>query len=307
MKRMVKDYWVHIPPTLAEVLADIGHVSEDSDFDEIVNSAYQSFFSFYTPVKITASVAVDLEKFVLNYFIMRRVGSGNIRKWRQMFRNKWMSIIPYYERLLDTQEKESDYFKNPIANVDIVKHNDWEGTLDQQEDSTRNTDTDFNTQRNTEYDGRDSKSHQGSWSESGNSTEINRYLDTPQGVADRVWETDGQGHLKLSDYYLPDIRGITDDYQKSGSDQYTESGTDSHEEEVTGQDTTDVDETGQKIIDQDTTHHQEQDSFGYEGVSPSDLMLKYRETFMRIYEDIVKELEEVFYGLVEVDDLIDFV
>lgn len=304
---MIKDYFVNIPPTLAEVLADIGHVSADDDFDTIVNSAYASFFTFYTPVKITSSVAQDLEKFVLNYFIMRRVGSGNIRKWRQMFRNKWMSIIPYYERLLETQEKESDYFKNPIANVDILKHNDWTGTLDQTDNTTKNADTDFSLSRDVGYTGRDSKTHTGTWNESGNSTEINRYLDTPQSEANRVWETDGQGHLKLSDYYLTDIRGITDDYSKGGGDQYTESGTDSHEEGTTGHDVTNYDETGQKTIDQDTSHSQTQDSFGYEGVSPADLMLKYRETFMRIYEDIVNELEEVFYNLVEVDDLIDFV
>ena len=117
---MIKGYFVEIPPTLAEVLADIGKVSEEDDFDVIVNSAYEEFFKFYTPRVITSDIAEDLEKFVLHFFIMRRVGSGNIRKWRQLFRNKWNSIIPYYERLLDTQENESHYFSNPILNVDVA-------------------------------------------------------------------------------------------------------------------------------------------------------------------------------------------
>ena len=383
----MKDYYVNIPPTLAEVLADIGHVSADAEFDDIVNAAYASFFAFYTPKKITSAMAQDLEKFVLNYFIMRRVGSGNIRKWRQMFRNKWNSIMPYYERLLETQENETNYFSNPILNVDVIKNQEWTGTKDSQEDTTHNADTEFNTRRvedeteqathdtdeekskshsgsdskthdenyskthsgtdSKSHDETDSKTHSGSFSEQEHETEINRYLDTPQSNANRVWETDSQGNLKLSDYYLTDIRGITNDRTKSGSDQYTESGTDNYTEAgtnsytetgtdyygetgtdtysdaetvdrdesmstdrdktTTGTDTTDLDETGQKIYDEDTSHSQTDDALGYEGVSPVDLLLKYRESFLRIYEDIVNELTEVFYNLVEVDDLIDFV
>lgn len=352
---MIKDYFVNIPPTLAEVLADIGHVSSDSDFDEIVNSAYQAFFNFYTPQKISASLAVELEKFVLNYFIMRRVGSGNVRKWKQMFRNKWNSIMPYYERLLETEENENDYFRNPIANVDVLKHNQWTGTKDSQEDTTHNADTEFNTRRvedETEttarttdedradthtgsdslvHDGENTKQHSGSFSETEHNLEVNRYLDTPQGNANRVWETDAQGNLKLSDYYLTDIRGITNDRTKSGSDQYSEAGTDDYtdtgtntysethtldrdedtdrdrDKTTTGTDTTDLDETGQKVYDEDTSHNQTDDAFGYEGISPADLLLKYRETFLRLFEAIAVELQEVFYNLVEVDDLIDFV
>ena len=116
---MYKDYHVTIPPTLAEVLADIGNVSEDAEFDTIVNAAFQSFFSFYVPKKISTACAQDLEKFVLHFFIMRRVGSGNIKKFKQIFRNKWNSIIPYYERILETEENESDYFTNPILSTDM--------------------------------------------------------------------------------------------------------------------------------------------------------------------------------------------
>lgn len=336
---MIKDYFVNIPPTLAEVLADIGGKDAGADFDEIVNAAYSSFFSFYSPTKITASLAEDLEKYVLNYFIMRRVGSGNIRKWRQMFRNKWNTIMPYYERLLETEEKESDYFTNPILNADIHNNTNANGTLDSTEDTTRNTDTEFNTQRKTLHEGEDThttddaitkthqgtneKTHSGTNSESASVTEINRYSDTPQGDSSKIWEIDAQGHPVLNNIYLTDIRGITTNSQRSGQDQYTENGndqandgetldrdeagTDKYEDNTTGKDTTDFDETGKKILDQDTSHHQTDDKRGYDGVSPAELLAKYRETFLRIYEDIANEMEEVFYNLIEVDDLIDFV
>lgn len=352
---MLKGYFVQIPPTLAEVLAEIGNKSADDDFDEIVNAAVDSFFSFWTPHYITGSFAKELEKYVLNFYIMRRVGSGNIRKWRQLFRNKWNSIMPYYERILETIEKENDYFSNPILTADIRRSEDESATLDETQDTIHNADTVFDTTRDEDYSGSgthttdddidktraitenlkhdetDSKTHSGNFAESGHSTEINRYLDTPQSVADRVWETDAQGHLKLSDYYLTDIRGITNDYEKSGTDAYNEAGTDNYtetkntnqtdtetldrdetssetyEKGITGRDKTDLDEIGKKVTDQDTTHNSIVDRLGYDGYSPSDLMMRYRDTFTRTFDDIVIELAEVFYNLVEVDDLIDFV
>lgn len=352
---MLKGYFVQIPPTLAEVLADIGNTSPDDEFDDIVNAAVQSFFSFWTPHYITNSFAQELEKYVLNYFIMRRVGSGNIKKWKQIFRNKWMSIMPYYERILETIEKENNYFSNPILTADIRRSEEESGTLDETQDTTHNADTIFNTKRDEDYSGsgthttdddidktktqnenlthsgNDSKNHSGNFAESGHSTEINRYLDTPQSVADRVWETDAQGRLKLSDYYLTDIRAITNDYEKSGTDAYNEAGTNAYtdvkttnitegetldrdetstntyDKGITGTDNTDLDETGKKVTDQDTTHNSTVDRLGYDGYSPSDLMMRYRDTFTRTFDDITTELEECFYNLVEVDDLIDFV
>ena len=292
---IIKDYHVMIPPTLSEVLAEIGNTSEDAEFQTIIDNAVTAFFSFYTPQKITSACAIDLEKFILNYFIMRRVGSGNIKKFKHIFKNRWLTIIPYYERILETQEKESDYFSNPIMTANIGTDTEGEGTVDTTEDTTRAADTTFDTSRQN--------IHSGSWNENGSSTEINRYSDTPQGDSSDIWETytDSQGvvHVRLNDVYLTDIRGITNSYSKSGSDSSTDN--------MTGQDVTDFDETINKITDTDTTNKQSVTKQGYDGVSPAELMLKYRETFLRTYEDIAAELEQCFYNLVEVDDLINFV
>ena len=304
---MIKGYFVHIPPLFSDVLADVGNVSKDSDFDDIVEASYSSWFNFWTPVYITSAFATILEKFILSYYIMRRIGSGNVKKFRQLFKNKWREIMPYYERILETIEKENNYFENPILTADIHKEEDVTGTLDETQDTTHNADTDFTTDRNLVHEGSDTKSHDETWSENGNSVEINRYLDTPQSNANRVWETDGQGHLKLSDYYLTDIRGITNEYSKQGAVNWDEAGTNEHTDDTKGHDVTDLDETGQKVTDQDTTRLTKTDKKGYDGYSPADLLMRYRDTFTRTFEDIAVEFEEIFYNLVEVDDLIDYV
>ena len=132
-------------------------------------------------------------------------------------------------------------------------------------------------------------------------------MDTPQSNANRVWESDAQGHLKLSDYYLTDIRGITNEYSKSGAVNWDEAGTNEHTDNTDVHDITDLDETGQKVTDQDTTRLTKTDKLGYDGYSPVDLMMRYRDSFTRTFEDIALEFADIFYNLVEVDDLIDFV
>lgn len=260
---MIKDYRVNIPPLFSEVLATIGNVSPDADFDVIVNAAVSSFFSFYTPKKLTAAQALNLEKFILNFYIMRRVGSGNVKKFKQIFKNRWNAIIDYYERLIETQENENDYFLDPILTANITNDVEGEGTVD-----TDETHADTN-------------------SESGATSEIDRYSDTPQGDSSKIWETytDAQGntHVRLTDIYLTDIRGITTSASRSGNN------------------------SGTKNTDTDTTHKETGKKKGFDGISPAELLQKYRETFLKIYEDFANEFETCFYNIVEVDDLIDYV
>lgn len=304
---MLKGYYVQIPPTLAEVLADIGGTDPEADFDVIVDAACSAFFSFYNPQKITAVVAQNLEKFILNYFITRRIGSGNVRKWKQYFRNKWCAIMPYYERLLDTQENEDSYFENPILNVDIHKGETGSGTRDTDTDRTRNNTLNHAGEGTHNTDESGTKTHTGSSTESSNSTEINRFSDTPQGDSGDIWERTASGGVNLTDLYLTDIRGITDAASRSGSDSATDNTTLDRDETMTDSFTDTGEETENTTVDEETTTKKDSDDLGYSGQSPVELMMKYRESFMRVYEDIAQELEPVFYNLVEVDDLVDFV
>lgn len=404
---MIKDYSVNIPPLFSEVLAEIGGVSPAADFDEIIEAARTPFFAFYSPEKLTAAQARKVETFIMNRYIMRRVGSGNVKKFKQIFKNRWLEIMPYYERLIETQENETNYFADPILTVDVGGTTSGTGTRDTQENTTHGAETDFTTQRtgthtgsgthNTDDEtgrtasgttglthsgedskthsgedskthsgqnsgttsGQSSKTHSGQSSESGSSSEINRYSDTPQGNAANIWETyvDEQGHtqVRLTDLYLTDIRGITgssqrsgndsatdtetssgtssgtDSYTESGENSYTESGENSYTDAATssntesgtlerretmsdtandtqsGTDKTELEESGSRVLDEDTTHTETTTRKGFEGTSPVDLLEKYRDSFKRIYEALAADLEQCFYNVVEVDDLIDYV
>lgn len=305
---MIRDYYVPIPPHLFEVLQDIsGSTSED--FDTVIAAARSYLFNFTYPVPSSDKQA--LEEFIMNRFILRRIGSGNVRKWRQMFKSKMLEIMPYYGRLLESEHLSFD----PLINNDITTTDDAADTLDTTRD--KRTDNDYTyekegvTHNEHETDGTHADQYSKSGTESGNETELNRYMDTPQGNSSRVWETDGQGNIRLSDYYITDVRGITKNASRNWSESGSDSGT-THEEGTNdgtyseeGNDSRDIVE--HETIDTDTTHTNENYRLGVAGVSKSNLLSEFRETFLRIYTDISGELEPLFYNLVEVDDILDFV
>ncbi len=346
---MIKDYWVHIPPHLSDVLADLGGVSVDADFDTIINAGRTKLFNFVYPVSQIDKQA--LEEFILNYFITRRISSGNVKKWRQYLKGKMLEIMPYYKQLLDSEKLNFE----PLQNNDITTTDNATGTLDQTNDKrTDNDDTysksgtedvDYtrdivNTDNSTttvaetgsyEKDGNEAGNYSKSGNETTNSTEVNRYSDTPQGDSSRIWEINQQGQPSLTDIYLTDVRGITNNtnrnytesgqdsktYSEDGSDEknattgYTdratadEDGTTDREWTETGTDNRDIVE--HETIDQDTTHSNTNVHIGVSNQSKSSLLNEYRETFLRIYGMIAEELEPLFYNLVEIDDIVDYV
>lgn len=245
---MIRSYYVHIPPHLSDLLADLGNVSESADFDTIINAGRTALFNFSYP--IPSQDKVNFETWFCNHFIMRRIGSGNVKKWRQMFKAKLLDIMPYYKDLLDSTHLEFD----PLINQDLGTTDTGSATSDTTRDRTYN--------------------------ENGSRTEINRYSDTPQGDSSRIWELDAEGHPVLTDIYLTDIRGITESYSKTGGE---------HE-----------------VTDNDQTHNNAGTRLGLSGVGRSQLLKEYRETFLRIYQMIAEEMNEVFYNLVEIDDILDY-
>ena len=369
---MIKDYYVPIPPHLFDILKELaeettGIVSDD--FDVVIENGTPALFNFSYP--ISGRDKADFETYFANRFLLRRIGSGNFKKWKQMLRGKLLEIMPYYKQLLDSEHITFD----PLINNDITTTDDATGTLDTTRDKRTDNDyaytksgethnehdnsgthsneyekdgtttTDISKSgtgtKDVETSGTHSNQYSKSGTESGNTKELNRYLDTPQGDSSRVWETDAQGNVVLSDYYITDVRGITTNANRSWSESGSDSGstTGTSDEDTTFFETTDDDgtyheegsdsgsttdtgesdgtysETGSdqrdivehEVIDTDTTNTNENYKLGVSGISKSKLLSEYRETFLRIYNDIVAELEPLFYNLVEVDDLLDFV
>ena len=224
---LIRDYYVPIPPHLFELLQDIGGTTSE-DFDTVIAAARAGFFNFSYPVPQADKEA--FETFVLNRFILRRLGSGNTRKWRQMFKAKLLEIMPYYARLMESEHITFD----PLINNDITTTDDGSGTLDTTRDNETNADGSYNK----------------SGTESAQNTELNRYMT-------KIW-------------FVAAVKRIFEPGCKFDN------------------------MIAEKLI-------------GVAGSSKSKLVNEYRETFLRIYSAIAAELEPLFYNLVEIDDILDFV
>lgn len=232
------DFLNMIPEEFADFLKR-KYSSSETEYEAIIEDTYEDFFAFWTPSKITSTTAVYVEKFVMLHFILRRIGCGNSKKWEVMFRSKWLSVMDLYENLLDVEEKREELVTNPFFNNGYTKT------------------------------GSNSKSGSGQNSESGSSTEVNRYLDTPQGNASHVWNGEN-----LNDTYLTDIRAISDSSSRSGNNSNSESG--SFSETKTGA----------------------------EGITPGAAVKEYQDSFLPLLERICDEMEECFYSVVELDDFV---
>ena len=285
---MIKDYYVKIPPHLSDVLSELGNTTSE-DFDTIIAAGRAALFNFSYTVPVADKEA--LETFICNRFTLRRIGSGNVKKWRQLFKWKILEIMPYYGKLLESEHLEFD----PLINNDIETQDAGTGTLGTVRDKTTDNDDAWNKS------GNHSSQYAKSGSENAQNTELNRYSDTPQGDSSRIWETDAQGNVRLTDYYVTDVRGI----MNNGSRSWTEAGNDSGTTAESGTDSRDI--TEHETIATNTADTHDNKKLGVSGNSKSNLLNEYRETFLRIYTNIAEELEPLFYNLVEVDDLIDFV
>lgn len=108
---------------------------------------------------------------------------------------------------------------------------------------------------------------------SNNSTSINLFSDTPQGSLTNV----------TNEEYLTDARKITD------ANTTTTSAT------VNG--TIETKSDGTRNGQNDSTEDYLETVVGYEGINPSEMLLKYRETFLNIDKMILDNLEDLFIQL----------
>ena len=207
---------------------------------------------------------------ILKHYYLREIASETVGIWKMWMNTKLEEIMPYYNKL----------YQSALLQLDPFKDTDYTKTHEGENDGTKNTD--------------------GSTSSTGSKSD--RYSDTPQGT---INNTDVAG-----DAYLTNVRLIGDttsgtshdtSYDNNlqtrnlaGSEQGTENTTDAsqYSENNTASGTNEVDET---------THST--DSYvdrivGKMSTTPySELLMKYRETFLNIDLMVIEEFDELFLRL----------
>lgn len=228
------------------------------DVDTIITNAIPKIFTFTFPI-FDENYRTVLEKKILKHFYTREICAETVGLWKLRLDTMLNEIMPYYNKLYKSELLEF----NPLytANLTRTKKSDYDSNRNENEninDTTKNNGTTNSTNES-----------------SVNGTGTDLYSDTPQGSLTGV----------ENKTYLTNARKTTD----SGTTNSTTSNT-STENSTYGRvrDNTDALTSTEEYLET---------VIGFEGTNASELLMKYRETFINIDVMILNELEDLFFQL----------
>ena len=243
---------------------------------------------------------------ILKHYYLREISSETVGIWKLWVNTKLEEIMPYYNMLYESALLEFDPFKD----VDYQRTHDGESedTHDGESDTTKDVDTDYSsseaktgrdtmTETGTVTDAR-STSKAGTYS--GTDSKTDRYSDTPQGT---IANADLEGNA-----YLTNVRLIGENNSGSNGENIIDNNT-----ETRNLTDTTVYGSGNNIVGSssvdDSTHNENsyidhntnnyiEHVFGKMSTTPySELLNKFRETFLNIDMMVIEEFDELFLRL----------
>ena len=243
---------------ICETASGLAESKGYKDVDTIITNAIPKIFTFTFPI-FDENYRTVLEKKILKHFYTREICEETTGLWKLRLDAKLNEIMPYYNKLYKSELLEY----NPLytANLTRTKKTDY--------DSNRNENENIND--TTKNNGTTNSTNESSVNETG--TDL--YSDTPQGSLTGV----------KNETYLTNARKTTD----SGTTTSTTSNT-STENSTYGRvrDNTDALTSTEDYLET---------VIGFEGTNASELLMKYRETFINIDVMILNELEDLFFQL----------
>ena len=273
----------YICETMAGLEASVG----GDDVDQVIQNAIPSIFNFSFPI-FDESYRNVLETKILMHYYTREIAHETVGLWKLKLKTKLNEIMPYYNQLYKSELLEF----NPLYDVDIIRSHvrDSSGTRDTENktntDST--TDTENNQVTNNRIQNHNSNTGDGTNNTSRNNT--NKYSDTPQGAITDL----------ATDKYLTNARQVneTDNTASHWGDTTEQNGTTDGSVDTTGKNeySSNTDSTSNTNLTDTETYLEhvqgKQGSGDY-----SDMLLKFRNTFLNIDMMVINELEELFFQL----------
>lgn len=285
------------------------------DVDDILNKSWDKIFT----TKVTffdENYRNVLCKKILKHYYLREIGSETVGIWLLWMNTRLEEVMPYYNQLYKSSLIEFD----PMHNVDLTrKHNRTasgtskeDSTNTSKEDSTKTVVTEGNKNDNTENTRKVTGDNDTTATSTGSKntsietddTKKDLYSDTPQGG---ISELENENYLTNARKITDDVNGTTDEStntnDKTGTD-YSENSTDigtsketttgNTSETATGNVNGTTSNTGSTTSEEDFL----ETLIGKEGgESYSDLLNKYRETFLNIDMQVINEFNDLFFGL----------
>lgn len=271
---------------ICETASGLGESKGYTDVDTIITNAIPKIFTFTFPI-FDENYRSVLEKKILKHFYTREICEETVGLWKLRLDAKLNEIMPYYNKLYKSELLEF----NPLytANLTRTKKTDYDSNRNENENINDTSSSNRTTSNNGAVDTTNNSTTTGTGSGTSNNTSVDLYSDTPQGGLSGV----------ESNTYLTNARKITDNGSTSSNTSNTNSSTGKVESSESGTDNS-TGTYGRMRDNTDaltSTEDYLETVVGYEGTNASDLLLKFRETFLNIDMLVVNDLEDLFFQL----------
>lgn len=280
--------------TICETYAEVESPawSDQTNVDTIIDSAIPKVFNFSFPI-FSEDYRKTLEHHILQHFYTREIAFQTVGRWKLGLQQKLNDIMPYYNKLYESQELDVD----PFNNIDVTETSESSGNTTSKNNTTRNgtSVTTGSSETNDTADGT-------SGTETNGRTTTNNSQDTTANRTDAFSDTP-QGTLSNVDNltYLTNYRKIGENNNVTDTGEQTTTGN----ADVTTHDETNSNTKTNSQTETDSTETESGEttnSGNYTktikgkntGTSYSELITAYRETFLNIDMMIIEELEELF-------------
>lgn len=259
---------------ICETAAKLSDSKGYNDVNTIISNALPTIFSFDFPIFDEKYRSV-LETKIVKHYYTREICEETVGLWKLRLDTKLNEIMPYYNKLYNSELLEF----NPLYTVDLTRNRKTD--FDSNQKANENT-TDATTRGvdSTEEINSESNTQQ---NQTNTDSGSDLYSDTPQGSLSGVSK-----EAYLTNARKTDDKSVLDGKVASENRAQTTAST---------KDNTQYNHNKDNTSDLTSTEDYLEHVTGYEGTSASDLLLKYRETFLNIDMMIIEELEGLFLQL----------
>lgn len=273
-----------------------------NSIDENITKALPKIFDFYFPIFDEKYRSV-LEKKIVKHFYTREICEETVGLWKLRLDAKLNEIMPFYNKLYESELLEF----NPLYTTNLKRtSNNNIDSKNQMTENTNQTDNDTSTfNSTTSATGANSETVENTVkgkstsATSGNETssKTDLFSETPQGSLSGLENSTYLTNARKLDGNNQSSNNVTaniDNTDNTSSSSTSTSNIEKEDSRTTARENTKSVNANNNLL---SIENYLENVSGYSGVSGSDLILKFRKTFINIDTLIIDELESLFFGL----------
>lgn len=251
-----------------------------NDVESVLDKSWSKIFGDF-PI-FDEEYRAELCKKILRHYYTREICCETVGRWKLFLNDKMLNIMPYYNQLY-----QSELLKiQPLISVDRTVNHEGKGSDIKSTHRSGSNTSQTNTTVNDDKSIQRNATNSSQTNTTGSTDTWSYYSDTPQGGIEGIVNNEyltNATHNTGTDSTGSTLSGSTNDSE-------TEKRTDKSESKQNGSSDENETEEGKRddsYIDKIT---------GFEG-NQSEMLLKFRETFLNIDMMIIDEVKDLFFPL----------